>query len=118
MPKKDSSYLNQDLGILEKLLIYGRSIPYRRKIQGYGLVESDFGKKDIKIPKQVTRRIFRNRKENMLSLKLIRKIKSDDERPNVFAITPLGIVFLFHYREIEIPRLKQQLKELGIAMRI
>ena len=86
---------------MERLFLFGKKIKYRRKLQGYGLNESDFNKKDITLPKLVTRKIFFRRKERLLKLKLIQKIKSNDKRLNVYSITPLGIAFLFHSRNVK-----------------
>ena len=96
MPKKNSSYLNQDLIILQKLLEFSKPGTYRKRISGYGLKETDFDKKSLKISKVLSRKIFRGRKTELLSQKFIREIKTK-ERGKLLGITPLGIVFLYHH---------------------
>ena len=80
--------------MLEILLKYGHKISYRRKLQGWGLNESFFENKKIREKYVISRRIFGNRKQDLLDSNFIRYVKSKKDSENCFCITPLGIVFL------------------------
>jgi hypothetical protein len=100
VPKKNNSYLNQDLQILRKLAEFGKKKAFRKTTSGYGLKEIDFDRDNIKIPRIVTRKIFQGRRDILLSQKLIREIKIKGQR-KVYGITPLGIVLLCHHIKLK-----------------
>ncbi len=100
MPKKNNSYLNQDLEILKKILNFGKPEKFRKITSGYGLKEIDFDNEEIKIPKIMTRKIFRGRKNILLSRKLIREVKTKGERKS-YGITPLGIILLCQHIKLK-----------------
>jgi len=74
--------------ILRVLLNADHAVRYR-KIQGYGLKDSDFDDKP-----NCSRRIFNHRKKELLNSYYIRKLKQSDGRSTYYQITPLGIIHL------------------------
>lgn len=94
MQKRYSLRLNQDIRILEILLRDGQKISYRKKQQGWGLNESYFENNKISKKYIISRRIFGNRKQELLDSNFIRYVKSKKSNENCYCITPLGIVFL------------------------
>jgi len=74
--------------ILQILLNANHAVRYR-KIQGYGLKDSDFDD----MP-NCSRRIFNHRKKDLLNSYYIRELKQSDGRSTYYQITPLGIIHL------------------------
>ncbi len=98
MPQRDILYLNNSLEVLRALLVFGRKVKFRRRVIGFGLHESDFGKGEI----PVTRKIVRSRTAAFLKSRYVKELKTTDCRSKgYFSITPLGIVHLFQNREIK-----------------
>jgi len=95
---RSESYLNNTLKILQLVLEKGEKINYRKKMVGWGLNESFFDSKGIRESKNVSRTVFRKRKSLFLKSKLIMELPSKDKRKNNYAITPLGICYLFNHK--------------------
>lgn len=113
MQKRYRSRLNQDIRILEILLKHGEKISYLKKLQGWGLNESFFGKKGIGDKYAVSRRIFGKRKQSLLDSNFIRSVKSRDDRENIYCITPLGIVFLINHIKLNYEMVEKANKIIG-----
>lgn len=88
--------LNNNIIILKILLEFGEKVTYRRKLVGYGQNESYFGNKDLPGELRISRKVFTSRKSFLLDSKLISTLLTNDNRENVYSITPLGILFLFN----------------------
>jgi len=98
MPLRATSYLNNNLKILQGLLEYGKEVKFRKRVIGWGLHESDFDKNEI----PGTRKIMRSRIEPFLESRYIKKIIETDKRSKgYYTITPLGLSFLFQNRSID-----------------
>ena len=82
------SRIDSESEILRVLLNADHAVRYR-KIQGYGLKDSDFDDKP-----NCSRRIFNHRKKDLLNSYYIRKLKQSDKRSTYYQITPLGIIHL------------------------
>jgi len=82
------SRIESESEILRVLLNADHVVRYR-KIQGYGLKDSDFDDKP-----NCSRRIFNHRKKDLLNSYCIRKLKQSDKRSTYYQITPLGIIHL------------------------
>ena len=101
------SYLNNK-NILHHLFYFGREIKKGRKVIGYCLNELDFDKefqKNSEYSYKTSRRIFRTRRDDLLTSKLITIIESKNKRDNFYSITPLGIAFLLHEHERYVDRI-------------
>lgn len=83
------SRIDSESEILRVLLNANQNVIFRKKIQGYGLKDSDFDDKP-----NCSRRIFNHRKKDLLNSYSIRKLKQSDKRSTYYQITPLGIIHL------------------------
>lgn len=83
------SRIDSESEILRVLLNANQNVIFRKKIQGYGLKDSDFDDKP-----NCSRRIFNHRKNDLLNSYSIRKLKQSDKRSTYYQITPLGIIHL------------------------
>jgi len=118
--------------ILRILLEDGNSVYFRSKLQGYGLIDSDFDAKDqisispvkdekkkseewVKKYPDCSRRIFGYWKESLLKRKLITKLRSKGKKPVYYSITPLGIAYLCkELAKLEERQAKRILELLGL----
>ena len=82
------SRIDSESEILRILLNANYPVFFRR-IQGYGLKDSDFDDQP-----NCSRRIFNHRKKDLLNSYSIRKLKQSDKRSTYYQITPLGIIHL------------------------
>jgi len=85
------------MSILCLLLEKSEKVSYRRKLQGYGLYDSQFDK----FSPECTRRIFNHSKNELLEKKYITKLKTRGEQKQYYSITPLGICYLCSISEVD-----------------
>lgn len=87
-----SRLVMQNVKILDFMLGKSKEVwnSRKNKILGYGVKSVDFDHKRH----QLTRRIFRTYKQQLLDDKLIIQLQTSDNRAKVYSITPLGICYL------------------------
>lgn len=100
MPKRYESRLESELNLLSYILETGTEKRYWNKIQGYGVAEADFEKGKVTYRK-TSRKIFRDRKKQLLDSKFIVLLRTKNKKSKYFGITPLGIIFLQQNRKID-----------------
>lgn len=100
MEKKHRLFVNK-IKILKQLLEYGKPVEWRRKVIGHGLKGSDFGQIGKQKNAAISRDIFNDYREQLLSDRYITQLKTSDRRSRYYTITPYGIFYLINNYEIK-----------------
>ena len=83
MPKRYESRLESELNLLSYILETGTEKRYWNKIQGYGVTEADFEKGKVAYRK-TSRKIFRDRKKQLLDSKFIVLLRTKNKKSKYF----------------------------------
>jgi len=93
MAIRHNSFVNR-IRILEYMIENSNPVKWRKKVIGYGLKGSDFGKTKHTNKELLSRDIFNDYADELWMDRHISRLKHSDKRNRYYTVTPLGICYL------------------------